>query len=210
MSSNGFKESTMSVQVAPDIEEEYRIAEVWLAKFADALTAEDATAVAALFIPDGHWRDVLAFTWNIGTHSGRAAIASALQPTLARVRARELRTPDHRSPPRLTRRAGTECIETIFEFDTASGHANAVVRLVRSEGGWRAWTLLTTLETLHGWPDGRPPELSDAERYSRDFGGENWLDQRQRALAYTDREPAVVVIGGGQGGPPTPGGPRGL
>ena len=42
--------------------------------------------------------------------------------------------------------------------------------------------------------------MSDAERYSRDFGGANWLDQRQKALAYTDRDPAVVVVGGGQAG----------
>ena len=156
--------------------------------------------MAALFIPDGYWRDVLAFTWTIATHSGRAAIEQALQPTLARTGATGLHLPDDRSAPRRVRRAGTDCIETIFEFDTASGHANAVVRLVESEDGWRAWSLLTTLETLHGWPDGRPPEVSDAERYSRDFGGANWLDQRQKALAYTDRDPAVVVVGGGQAG----------
>ena len=42
--------------------------------------------------------------------------------------------------------------------------------------------------------------MSDAERYSRDFGGENWLDQRRKALAYTDRDPAVLVVGGGQAG----------
>src|SRR3982750_978810 len=118
----------MSVQLAPDVEtEEERAASLWLAKFADALAAEDAAAAAALFIPDGHWRDVLAFTWTIATHSGRTAIEQALQPTLARTRATGLHLPDDRSPPRRVRRAGTECIETIFEFDTASGHANAVV-----------------------------------------------------------------------------------
>ena len=42
--------------------------------------------------------------------------------------------------------------------------------------------------------------MSDAERYSRDFGGENWLDQRRKAPAYADRDPAVLVVGGGQAG----------
>jgi cation diffusion facilitator CzcD-associated flavoprotein CzcO len=190
----------MSVQFAPDLEDEHRIAALWLAEFAEALAAEDAGALAALFAPEGHWRDVLAFTWNIATHSGRAAIEDALRPRLARTRAVDVRLPDDRSPPRRVRRAGTDCIETIFEFDTAAGHANAVVRLIRSEGAWRAWTLLTTLEELRGWPDGRRPEVSDTERYSRDFGGDNWLDQRRKALTYTDREPAVVVVGGGQAG----------
>src|SRR5690349_4649774 len=119
----------MSVQFAPEIEDEQRIAEVWLAEFADTLATGDAAAAAALFISDGHWRDVLAFTWTIATHSGRAAIEHALQPTLASTRATDLYLPADRSPPRRVTRAGTDCIETIFEFDTASGHANAVVRL---------------------------------------------------------------------------------
>ena len=87
------------------------------------------------------------------------------------------------------RRAGTACIEAVFEFETASGRANGVVRLVEEGGAWRAWTLVTTLEELHGYPDGRPRAVSDAEKYSRDFGGENWLDQRRKAQAYADHDP---------------------
>ena len=30
-------------------------------------------------------------------------------------------------------------------------------KLAYDDGGtWRAWSLFTTLEELHGWPDGRP------------------------------------------------------
>ena len=36
--------------------------------------------------------------------------------------------------------------------------------------------------------------------YSRDFRGPNWLDQRIAAADYTDREPDVLVVGGGQAG----------
>ena len=43
------------------------------------MQAQDAAAAAALFLPDGLWRDILAFTWNIQTMSGRAAIAATLQ-----------------------------------------------------------------------------------------------------------------------------------
>ena len=38
------------------------------------------------------------------------------------------------------------------------------------------------------------------ESYSRDFQGPNWLDQRIAAADYTDREPDVLVVGGGQAG----------
>lgn len=190
----------MSVQAVAPVLDAERIAAAWLASLARAWAAPDANAVAALFAADGHWRDVLAFTWDIGTHSGQAAIAAALQPTLDRTRAAQPQIPAGRSRPRLVRRAGVFCIETIFEFATAFGRANAVARLIEEDGAWRAWTLLTTLEELHGWPDGRPPEVSDAERYSRDFGGENWLDQRRRKLDYADRDPVVLVVGGGQAG----------
>ena len=180
----------MSVQFAPEIEDEQRIAEVWLAEFADALATGDAAAATDLFIPDGHWRDVLAFTWTIVTHSGRAAIEAGPPADAG---------PDPRHRPRTCpttarRRAGCAAPARTASRPSSSstprsGHANAVVRLVESGDGWRAWSLLTTLETLHGWPDGRPPEVSDAERYSRDFGGANWLDQRQKALAYDRPRP---------------------
>ena len=41
----------------------------WLDGFAAALLTQDAKAAAAMFLPDGLWRDVLAFTWNIETAS---------------------------------------------------------------------------------------------------------------------------------------------
>jgi cation diffusion facilitator CzcD-associated flavoprotein CzcO len=174
----------------------------WLRSFGDALQSGDAAAAAAQFAVDGHWRDVLAFTWRLQTESGAAAIEAALAPTLARTRPRDFHIPAERSAPRRVRRAGVDCIEAIFEFETDFGRANGVVRLVEDavDGAWRAWTLLTTLEELHGYPDGRPPALSDAERFSRDFGGENWLDQRRKAATYADHDPAVLVVGGGQAG----------
>jgi putative flavoprotein involved in K+ transport len=55
----------------------------WLARFDAALMAGDAAA-AALFEPDGYWRDLLTFTWNIRTMEGREAIADMLDACLAR------------------------------------------------------------------------------------------------------------------------------
>ena len=176
------------------------IALAWLKSFGDALQAGDAAAAAGCFAADGHWRDVIAFTWQIQTASGPAAIAAALAPTLARTKPSGFHIPADRSQPRRERRAGTDCIEAVFEFETAFGRANGVVRLVEEGGAWRAWTVVTTLEELHGYPDGRPRAVSDAEKYSRDFGGENWLDQRRKAQTYTDRDPTVLIVGGGQAG----------
>ena len=54
----------------------------WLHQFEVALAATDFEAAAALFVADGHWRDVLAFTWHLRTFTGRNAIGRALEMVL--------------------------------------------------------------------------------------------------------------------------------
>ena len=39
-----------------------------------------------------------------------------------------------------------------------------------------------------------------AHAYSRDFRGPNWLDLRKAAAVYSDHDPAVLIVGGGQAG----------
>jgi cation diffusion facilitator CzcD-associated flavoprotein CzcO len=173
--------------------------EGWLAAFEAALQSRDAAAAAALFLADGLWRDVLAFTWNIQTMAGRPAIEATLRQTLARTKPANFHIPSRRTPPRRVSRAGTESIEAIFAFETAFGPANGIVRLVPdSQGRLRAWTLNTNLHELRG----REEEFKRrAEPDStRDFGAENWSDRLARQRAYADRDPTVVVVGGGQAG----------
>src|SRR5665213_4442840 len=69
-------------------------AENWLMRFAEALQAQDAHAAADMFLADGLWRDVLAFTWTIETMAGRSAIEAALNQTLARTKPCLLYTSD--------------------------------------------------------------------------------------------------------------------
>jgi putative flavoprotein involved in K+ transport len=174
-------------------------AEGWLAAFEAALRAQDAAAAAALFLPDGLWRDLLAFTWTIQTMAGRPAIEAALAHTLARTKPANFHIPPRRTPPRRVSRAGTESIEAIFEFETAFGPGNGIVRLVPdSQGRLRAWTVNTNLHELRGHEEqfkrrGEPDS-------TRDFGAENWSDRRARERAFAGRDPAVVVVGGGQAG----------
>ena len=64
----------------------------------------------------------------------------------------------------------------------------------------KAWTLLTALDELKGFPERIGRLRPRGESYSRDFRGPNWLDRRKSAAAYVDRDPAVLVVGGGQAG----------
>jgi putative flavoprotein involved in K+ transport len=175
----------------------------WLEAFGDALARRDGAAAAALFLPDGHWRDVLAFTGDLTTTSGATAIAALLVRTVPATRPAGFRLPDGRTQPRRVTRAGTATIEAIFTFETMAGTANGVARLVPDPADpsrLRAWTLVTTLESLAAYPERIGARRPSGEDYARDFGGENWLDKRRQARAYAAHDPAVIVVGAGQAG----------
>ena len=167
----------------------------WLSAFSRALEANDAGAVAALFQEDCHWRDILALTWQIKTVSGPAAVTATLQAALPSAQLRGVRLAPGRTPPRRVTRAGVEVIEALFAFEAASGPGSGVVRLTPGGAAPLAWTIVTTLDALAAAPGGE-----QADPYAREFGVENWLDRRQKALRYEDREPDVLVIGAGQAG----------
>lgn len=171
----------------------------WLAAFGTALDTGDAHAAGALFAPDGHWRDLLSFTWHLRTFSGPAQIRAALADTPAATGARNLVRRSHPAP-RVVRRAGREVVEAFFDFTTAVGRGSGVVRLVDRADGPRAWVLLTTLQELAGFEEPTGERRPRGDVYSRNFGRKNWLDHRTAEQEYSDRDPAVLVVGGGQAG----------
>jgi putative flavoprotein involved in K+ transport len=171
----------------------------WLESLEAALREGSVAAIAALFVPDSHWRDLLAFTWDLTPHIGVDQIAAALSKAQPLVQARGFALAKNRTPPRRTRRHGVDVIEAIFDFETAVGRGNGVVRLLADQPA-KAWVFLTTLETLKGFEEKTGRLQPKGEPYSRDFGGDNWLDQRNKNQAYTDRDPTVLVVGGGQAG----------
>jgi thioredoxin reductase len=179
------------------------IAERWLAQFEEALAAPGPARLATLFHADSHWRDVLALTWHIKTVDGSAAILRELATHAARVRPTGFRIDRHRTAPRNVRRVDTDAIEAIFSFETAEGRGSGVLRLTPDAGDgstFKAWTLLTSLDEIKGHEERLGRSRPQDKAYSRDFRGPNWLDLRAAAVEYRDRDPAVLVVGGGQAG----------
>src|ERR1700731_2904512 len=177
--------------------------ENWLTQFESALTTSDDTLLNTLFHPESHWRDVLALSWNIQTINGAEAILSALKADAGRAAPSGFRIDPDRAPPRTVTRAGTSTIEAIFKFETAQGRGNGILRLIPDAGDGsrlKAWTLLTALDELKGFEEQLGTSRPRGEAYSRDFRGPNWLDRRKAAAEYAARDPAVLVIGGGQSG----------
>jgi cation diffusion facilitator CzcD-associated flavoprotein CzcO len=177
--------------------------ENWLTQFESALATSDDTLLKTLFHPESHWRDVLALSWNIQTINGAEAILSALNADAGRARPAGFAIDPDRAAPRKVTRAGTSTIEAIFKFETAQGRGNGILRLVPEAGDGnrpKAWTLLTALDELKGFEEQVGTSRPRGQAYSRDFRGPNWLDLRKAAAEYADRDPAVLVIGGGQSG----------
>ena len=175
----------------------------WLAQFERALAERDDVLLATLFHADSHWRDVLALTWDIRTVSGLDAIVKELRAHVGRARPAGFRTAPQRTAPRRVTRAGTSAIEAIFQFETADGRGSGVLRLTPDANhgtALKAWTLLTSLDELTGTAEQAGRSRSADKSYSRDFRGPNWLDLRTAAAEYVDRDPAVLVVGGGQAG----------
>ena len=177
--------------------------ETWLAQFESALAKPDDTLLKTLFHPDSYWRDILALSWNLQTINGAEAILRELKSRAISAAPSGFRIDPDRAAPRRVTRAGTNTIEAIFKFETSQGRGSGILRLIPDAGDGnrlKAWTLLTALDELKGFEEQQGKSRPRGQSYSRDFRGPNWLDLRKAATQYADRDPDVLVVGGGQAG----------
>jgi cation diffusion facilitator CzcD-associated flavoprotein CzcO len=175
----------------------------WLAQFDQAIAGSDASLLKTLFHADSYWRDVLALSWNLQTIHGAEAILAELVRLAERAAPRDFAVDPDRAAPRRVTRAGVQVIEAIFRFETTQGRGDGILRLTpdAADGGTlKAWTLLTALEELKGFEEQLGRTRPHGSAYSRNFHGPNWLDLRKESAGYADRDPTVLVIGGGQAG----------
>ena len=181
----------------------HQTASNWLSAFEAALAARDAGRIGDLFHDDCHWRDILAFTWDLSAARGRESVAAGLAEKQADAQAHGFHLPPGRKPPRDVKRLGHDSIEAIFEFKTAVGRGSGIVRLSPvdgSPGELKAWHVSTTLDEIDGHAEKIYDNRPTGSAYSRNFGGDNWSDMRRKAQAYEDHDPTVLVIGGAQSG----------
>ena len=172
----------------------------WLSQLAACLEAGDAKAAAELFASDGHWKDLLALTWEHKVFSGREEIAEGLDRVLSQMRPRNIRLAGSRPAPSAQRRARREVVEGYFDFDTDVGQATAFVRLVATDQGPAAWILLTTLQELRGFEEKIGTRRPTGDDYAMNLHGRSWLEDREERRGFSNREPDVIVIGAGHAG----------
>jgi len=175
----------------------------WLGRFEAALATGDPAVLATLFLDDAHWRDVLALTWRIVTVSGGDTIAGDLAGLGSNRSLRGLQVHPDRCPPRIVSRAGVEVIEAMIGFETDVGPGSGIVRFwLEQDPGVppRAWTLLTALDAIRGHEEATIRAAREGPVFDRDMHGPNWLDRRRQTVAFADRDPAVLIVGGGHAG----------
>ena len=160
----------------------------WLARFESALADPGAADWRGLFADECYWRDLLAFTWNIVTLEGSAAIAD-----MARRQGPVLAASAFRLDPAMPGGDGGW-----FDFETASARCKGHVEL--KDG--RCFTLLTAMIELKGFEEPAGRTRIDGLEHRAIRKRRTWLDDREaeaRSLGH-DRQPYCLIVGAGQNG----------
>ncbi len=167
------------------------VVQTWLKEFSAALEAGDATAAAALFEPDGLWRDLVSFTWNIKTMESAVAVEAMLAECIA-----------HTKPTNWQiREAPTESdgiVEAWLTFETNVARGLSHVRL--REG--KVFTLLTTMVELKNHEEALGSKRDSGAEHGMHAGRKSWQENRDDELASLGfgKQPYCLIVGGGQGG----------
>lgn len=173
------------------------IASVWLEDFGSALERADVAA-ASLFQPEGWWRDLLTFTWDLRTFHGTGRILAALEETVSRTAPSGFALEEGREPEL---DEDSQVVTALFRFETGVARARGLVRLTPTGGdSWKAFTVLTAMDELKGHERRAGHDRPKGTPHGENRGKENWLDQRRAEREFEHGDPQVLVIGAGQAG----------
>ena len=187
---------SLGVSASPEVDPVV-VAQRWFETFVNHVQTDNVDGIISQLVDDIFWRDILALTWDFRTFFGSDHTRQFLVDRLSSTKLSKLQL-DTKSPPTLQRPyPDLAWIQALFTFSTAVGTGSGVLRLVPTPSGdWKAHTIFTTLETLHGFP-----ELSGPLREQEPKHG-TWPEQRrrERACEEPDQKPVVLIVGGGQSG----------
>ena len=176
------------------------MAKEWIGAFGAALQASSASALSELFIADSHWRNIFGLSWQFATISGVEPLVAELLARAAEVGATEFRI-DAGGAARRARRWSPA-----VRSSRPSSALSPSTDPARERFGCLAHR---TGSSRHGrFPrrsistgSAKPARtVRRADSHARDFAAPDWLEQRSASSAYSDREPDVLIVGGGHAG----------
>lgn len=197
-----------------------QVASEWIATFAKYAESSDVSGVLSLLVSSDfsstaennassalslYWRDLLAFTWDFRTFEGTQAVKTFLNDRLALSGVTKIRLRidgEHATPVLESPFPDMAWIRAMFTFETEAGIGSGIVRLVptppeNSESGgtvWKAHSIFTNLDDLKDFPE----KLGPLRNHNPNHG--TWEQDRTREAQFLDKDPVVLVIGGGQSG----------
>lgn len=173
------------------------IAADWLGRFEQAATGGDFDALSSLFVTDCWWRDMLCINPDFTTARGMTQIRAKYGERLATAGFHSVALAHE---PAIT--LLDDKLTAFITFQTTVAHGRGVLRLVEEDGEWRAWTLLTSMQGLVGYPEQRSSihDAADETFQGASLQRETWPEIRARRREFADSEPAVVVVGAGHAG----------
>lgn len=144
----------------------------WLTAFRIHTDNRATGPITSLFHGFGFWKDIVALTWTYRTVRGARAIKQLLDTRLARTGLEALSIAEDvfRAPTLLRPMPGVVFLRFFFEFETNCGRGAAVAFLVpTSDAQWKAWSLLTRLESLKEHPE-KVGHITDIKAYHGHHG----------------------------------------
>ncbi|EFW98549.1 flavin-binding monooxygenase-like protein [Grosmannia clavigera kw1407] len=193
------------VSVLPGDAEPVKVAANVVANINDRLTTGDYDGLAALFANQGAWRDHLGLSWDLRTLQGPAKIAEFLWASGHGTSLKNVRL-DESAPNRTPAIAGLDpdgrvpCVLLYVTFAAKVGSGRGIIRMIHDGSTWKIITFYTALRELTGFEE----PLGDRRPQGASHGGgrnmRNWAEQRADDESFVNRDPAVLVIGAGQGG----------
>ena len=167
------------------------ISRAWIDVFEQNIAARDVQGVLSTMTDDGWWRDLFAMTWDLRTFQGPAKIGKFLEDKLEDS---GLSNVSFKSAQYVQPFDDMSWVVAQFEFETKIAKGRGLARLVPTEVGWKAVIICTNLEDLKDFPE----QIGSLRNHLPNHG--KWAEQRNVEREFSENDPAVLIIGGGQGG----------
>ncbi|KAJ3773882.1 FAD/NAD-P-binding domain-containing protein [Lentinula raphanica] len=174
------------------------VASSWFIRFSECLQRGDIAGTTSLFLPNGWLRDFLAFNWDLRTLHGHEKISAYLSEHLPTSKFSEFELgSDQYYKPAPGPMPGT--VNAGFTFSTPIANGRGYVNLtstteVEDIEGWKASTVLMTLDSLKGYEeDGASEDIYESRNPT-------WGEVRDTKWRNAEHEPEVLIIGAGQNG----------
>jgi putative flavoprotein involved in K+ transport len=164
--------------------------EQWIKQFNTSFASVKTIDLDCLFQEKFFWRDILCISWSLNTFETHQEVLEALKQNKVVL---PLRIEGY-----YDLKGDGEVVECFVDLSSGIGRGKGYVRLKRG----KAWTLLTTLEELHGHEEKRGDQRILGTRHGAHKNRQIWHEEKkaeEQALGYSE-QPYCLVVGGGQAG----------